>query len=177
MILLQKSKEWAIKCHQETNHSYDNMGYEYHLEMVFNIAEKFIHLIPEVAREYVLSACWCHDIIEDARQTYNDVVKNTNYYVAEIAYALTNEKGKTRKERANDKYYDGIREVEYATFVKLCDRIANITHSMSKRSSMLDVYKKESCEFKRKLYDEKYSEMFDYIDSLVGKVEVLDENS
>jgi hypothetical protein len=168
MSILDKSKEWAIKCHRETNHKYDNMDYDYHLEMVFNMGKKFIHLIPETAREYVLAACWCHDIIEDARQTYNDVVKNTNYYVAEISYALTNEKGKTRKERANDKYYEGIRSVEFATFVKLCDRIANINHSMSSRSNMLDVYKKESYDFKRKLYDERYQEMFDYIDSMVG---------
>ena len=37
---------------------------------------------------------------------------------AEIVYALTNDKGRTRKERAGEHYYAGIRETPYAPFVK-----------------------------------------------------------
>ena len=50
---------------------------------------------------------------------------------AEIAYALTNDKGRTRAERAGEKYYQGIRETPYAPFVKLADRLANISHSFT----------------------------------------------
>ncbi|WP_298473442.1 hypothetical protein [uncultured Maribacter sp.] len=63
-------------------------------------------------------ACWVHDIIEDARETYIDVLENTNVTIAELAYALTNEKGRTRKERANDAYYRGIQKTPNASFVK-----------------------------------------------------------
>ena len=33
-----------------------------------------------------------HDVIEDCRETYNDVNKATNEEIPELAYALTNEK-------------------------------------------------------------------------------------
>jgi hypothetical protein len=67
---------------------------------------------------------------------------------AEIVYALTNEKGRTRHERAGEKYYKGIRETPYAPFVKLCDRLANVTYSCSIDSGrdghrMREVYKSE----------------------------------
>ena len=136
--------------------------------MVVDVANKFIHLIPEKDRDVVISSAWCHDVIEDTRNTYSDVLKATSLEVAEIVYALTNEKGKTRKERANEKYYSGIRNTPYATFVKLCDRIANIQYSMSQRSRMLEMYRKETPDFINTLYDEKYNEMFEYLEILVG---------
>jgi (p)ppGpp synthase/HD superfamily hydrolase len=136
--------------------------------MVVDIAYRFIHLIPEKYRDIVISSCWAHDTLEDTRITYNDLLKVTSIEVADIVYALTNEKGKTRKERANDKYYQGIRETPYATFVKLCDRIANVEYSMATRSRMLEMYRKEMPEFIDTLYDEKWDEMFKYLESLVG---------
>lgn len=166
--MLEKTKNYAIKCHTDTCHYYDTHLYSYHLQMVVDVANKFIHLIPEKYRDIVLSACWAHDLIEDTRNTYGDLMKATCLEVAEIVYALTNEKGKTRKERANDKYYQGIRETPYATFVKLCDRIANIQYSMSTRSGMLEMYRKETPNFINKIYDSQYDEMFDYLENLVG---------
>jgi (p)ppGpp synthase/HD superfamily hydrolase len=76
--------------------------------------------------------------------------------VAEITYALTNEKGKNRKERANAKYYKGIRETPYATFIKLCDRLANVSYSKSVNSKMIEAYQKEQGGFECQLryYDE-----------------------
>jgi len=166
--MINKSKEYAVKCHTDTCHYYDTHPYSYHLQMVVDVANKFIHLIPEKDCDVVISSAWCHDLIEDTRQTYGDLLKSTSLEVAEIVYALTNEKGKTRKERANEKYYSGIRNTPYATFVKLCDRIANIQYSMSQRSRMLEMYRKETPDFINTLYDEKYDEMFEYLEILVG---------
>ena len=165
--MIEKTKEYAIKCHTDTCHYYDTHLYSYHLQMVVDVANKFIHLIPEKDRDVVISSAWCHDLIEDTRNTHSDVLKATSLEVAEIVYALTNEKGKTRKERANEKYYAGIRNTTYATFVKLCDRIANIQYSMSQRSRMLEMYRKETPDFINTLYDEKYDEMFHYLETLV----------
>ena len=52
------------------------------------------------------------------------------FMAAEIVYALTNEKGRTRAERAGVKYYEGIRAVPYAPMVKLADRMANVRFSL-----------------------------------------------
>ena len=72
MTLLEKAKEYATIYHSQTNHEYDWRPYAYHLQMVVDAAAGFIHLIPEHDRETVLAACWCHDVMEDTRQTYND---------------------------------------------------------------------------------------------------------
>jgi (p)ppGpp synthase/HD superfamily hydrolase len=166
--ILDKARLFAEFHHNSTNHKYDGYPYTYHLDMVFKVAEKFIHLVPQDKRNIVLSACCCHDTIEDCRVTYNDVKSELGEEIADIVYALSNEKGKTRKDRANEKYYQGIRETEFATFVKMCDRIANIQYSYSVRSRMSDMYKKETPTFINSIYDERYSEMFEYLEHLVG---------
>jgi len=164
--MIEKAKEYAIYCHNSTAHEYDGKPYDTHLKMVFNTANKFIHLIPKDAQETVLASCWVHDIIEDCRETYNDVKAQTNEAVAELAYALTNEKGRTRNERANDKYYEGIKQIPFATFIKVCDRIANYEYSKQQDSKMVKVYQNEMEGFIYKLYDAKYDELFSYLATL-----------
>ena len=39
-------------------------------------------------------------------------------------------KGRNRGERANDLYYQGIRQTKFASFIKMCDRLANIQYTM-----------------------------------------------
>ena len=90
---------------------------------------------------------------------------------ADIVYAVTNEKGKNRAERANDKYYAGIVATPGAVFVKLCDRIANVQYGKMTGSGMYDKYKKENDNFIIKLgYDDtnthEYFEMFVYLVNL-----------
>lgn len=168
--MIEKAKEYAIDCHDITAHQYDGKPYDTHLKMVVDTAKKFIHLIPAEQQENVLAACWVHDVIEDCRQTYNDVKNATNIEVAELAYALTNEKGKTRKERANEKYYAGIKQTPFATFIKVCDRIANYEYSKQQGSRMAEMYEKEMSGFVAKLYDAKYDELFNYLTCAVAKV-------
>ena len=91
------------------------------------------------------------------------------YDVAELVYSVTNEKGKNRHERANDKYYQGILQLKYGPFVKLCDRIANVEYSKMTQSRMFDLYKKENSEFMQKLGYGRvihYQEMFKYLEGL-----------
>tara|TARA_R110002126_G_scaffold129572_2_gene272466 strand:+ start:36903 stop:37403 length:501 start_codon:yes stop_codon:yes gene_type:complete len=150
--MLEKVKKYAIDRHLNVNQKYDEFTYDYHLNMVYEVAKKFIHLIEKDEQENVLSACWVHDIIEDARESYNDVKKETNTTIAELAYALTNEKGRTREERANEKYYKGIRDTKNASFIKFCDRIANVNYSKNKGSRMFLKYKEENENFVSKIY-------------------------
>jgi (p)ppGpp synthase/HD superfamily hydrolase len=166
--LVDRAKRYAIACHSETNHKYDGQPYEIHLSMCFDYALKYINLIDRNYAESALAAAWTHDLIEDCRQTYNDVKQNTNWVVADITYALTNEKGKTRKERANDKYYKEISENRLALYVKLCDRLANVSYSVQKGSRMADLYLKENGQFKNCLFDPEFKIMFDEIDYLLG---------
>ncbi|MEM9075960.1 MAG: phosphohydrolase [Bacteroidota bacterium] len=166
MEIVKKTKDYAIQKHKDTNHKYGEHDYDFHLNMVFETAKTFIHLVEPSEQANVLAGCWVHDIIEDARETYNDVKKETNETIAELAYALTNEKGRNRAERANDKYYKGIRETKNASFIKFCDRIANVTHSKSNGSSMFAKYKDENEDFISKIYVPECDEISEYLKRL-----------
>jgi (p)ppGpp synthase/HD superfamily hydrolase len=163
-----KAKNYALKCHTETNHKYDGKPYETHLQMVVDYACRYASLIDDDALEVVIAAAWTHDTIEDCRQTYNHVKAELGIQVAEITYALTNEKGRTRKERANSIYYDGIRKTPFAAYVKLCDRLANVKYSKDNGSSMIEAYQKEHNHFKAELSDAGFQPMWDELSELLA---------
>lgn len=149
----------AGKLHDNTNQMYGEFPYSYHIKSVareaINNIDKFYPEISEQDAQVIMFGAAYHDSIEDARLTYNDVLKiaketMTDEYAikaTEIVYALTNEKGRNRQERANDKYYEGIRNTEFAPFVKMCDRLANAHFSKSQGSRMYELYKKEHPHF------------------------------
>ena len=152
MKTMREKIDWIISQHRDTNHMYDTyLPYEFHLRMVVGVYEQFKHLVEDVKQEEVKLACFAHDTIEDTRVTYNDVKDMLGYEAAELVYALTNEKGKNRKERGNDKYYQGIRDIKYGPFVKMCDRIANVQYSKMSGSRMFEMYRKENDGFIKKL--------------------------
>ena len=156
--LIESIRQSAHELHQSVNQTYgDLLPYGYHLDMVVSGIRDFGYLV--CAREEdvlpLFFGGYYHDSIEDARVTYNDVMgmargrltEEQALMATEIVYALTNDKGRTRAERAGEAYYRGIRETPYAPFVKLCDRLANITYSCSEVNGsnlrMKEVYKKE----------------------------------
>ena len=148
----------AHALHASVNHAYDRIRpYGFHLDMVVNWIRKYIGEVCENEQDVlpIYFAAFYHDSIEDARLTYNDVMKTVRLVMdeeqallaTEIVYALTNEKGRNRAERANEKYYEGIRETPYAPFVKLADRLANTSYAFSKGTAdslrMSKVYREE----------------------------------
>ena len=166
----QTEVQWIFKQHDDTNHMYDTyLPYSFHLRMVSNVAKDYIHLLPKNLQVPAILAAWGHDLIEDTRVSYNDVKKELGYDAAEIVYAVSNEKGKNRKERANDKYYKGICETPGATFVKLCDRIANVQYSKMTKSIQFEMYKEENENFTNSLKNYTggdLEELFNYLNSL-----------
>jgi (p)ppGpp synthase/HD superfamily hydrolase len=166
--LVLKAKDYAIKVHQATNHKYDCQPYETHLQIVFDYACKYAHLLANQESVIVaLAASWTHDTIEDCRQTYSNVNEAVGSEVADVTYALTNEKGKTRKERGNEKYYNEIKNTPIATFVKICDRLANTKYSKQTGNKMIEVYKNEQSFFRQKLWDESVNVMFEELEMLL----------
>lgn len=162
--------DFCIEQHRSTNHMYDTyLPYEFHLRMVATAAKDFLHLLPKSLRESCEIAAYGHDLIEDTRVSYNDVKTVLGEQAADIVYAVSNEKGKNRKERANEKYYKGIRETPGAVFVKLCDRIANVQYSKMTQSRMFEMYRKENENFIQSLgYHDGHEliAMFEYLNDL-----------
>lgn len=190
------TKERIFKIHDEDcNQKYaDILPYSFHLDCVQKQGDKFSYLLPIdhdlTIQGFIgytgLDVClWGHDLIEDARMTYNDIielmsVKDYNVpvfmsddkmneiavQIAEVIYAVTDEKGKNRKERKSEKYYKELKSNEIAVFVKLADIAANTLFSKLQGSSMYHKYKKEFPHLKSKLYIEDYKEFFDYVENI-----------
>lgn len=169
-VALQKFSQYAIKAHADTNQWYDDyLPYEFHLRMVVKAGKDFLHLLPMELWENVVMALWSHDLIEDARENYNSVLKKSNEYVAEIARACTNYgRGRNRKERMPDFVYEDIKNTPGALFVKLADRIANVQYSLMTDSRMFSVYKGEHEHFTKMLYSVEagLDPMWEYLNSL-----------
>jgi hypothetical protein len=159
---IDECRQMAHKLHESVNQTYgDNLPYGFHLDMVAEGVRDYGHLV--CAREEdvlpLFFGAYFHDSIEDARLSYNDVMRQARQLMTEeqalmgveIVYALTNDKGRTRAERAGEKYYKGIRETPYAPFVKLCDRLANVSYSCGidghNVTRMKDIYNGEMHHF------------------------------
>lgn len=168
--LVYSVKLYAIDLHKQVNQIYGGyLPYQYHLELVQAVAKKYLSYIPTDDRAVVLASCWLHDTLEDCHVSYNDVysqmisigfAEGEAHHIAEIVYAVTNDKGRTRKERAGENYYKGIKAVKYATFVKLCDRIANVIYSCMFGSKKFTMYRKENKDFCDALMNENLKSMF-----------------
>ena len=159
---IEEIRQSAHALHSSVNQTYgEGLPYGYHLDMVVGGVREFGYLVCASEADVLplFFGSYYHDSIEDARLTYNDVMHAARLMLTEeqalmateIVYALTNDKGRNRSERAGERYYEGIRETPYAPFVKLCDRLANITFSCSGTDNYNDhmkaVYKQEMPHF------------------------------
>lgn len=161
----------AHTAHSDVNQFYGNgLPYSYHLDSVAEYVRRYGHLVCNLHQDVLplMFGAYFHDSIEDARLSYNDVTKKAleiglsdvqAYMGAEIVYALTNEKGRTREERANQRYYEGIRLTPYAPFCKMCDRLANLNFSAQQIDKsnihMLEIYRNELPHFITAIQPEK----------------------
>ncbi|MCI6144576.1 MAG: phosphodiesterase [Bacteroidales bacterium] len=166
---IEQIAQKASQIHAEVNQTYgDGLPYAFHLRLTASYVTRFAHLLLDSDEEIdtLYAAAWFHDSIEDARLTYNDLKKiftqlNVSgcridvVQAAELVYALTNDKGRTREERAGDNYYAGIRQVKGAPFLKMCDRLANVHYStlFGIHQRMAEVYAREMPHFLAQLGD------------------------
>lgn len=180
MAELSNFYEWAFKAHDDTNHLYDGyLPYGFHLRMTIKVGTYFQTIIPVGKLGTVLCACAGHDLIEDTRKSYNDIYEalvsfgysiDSTKEICELIFAVSNETGRNRKERANAHYYWKIRNTPLAKFVKMCDKIANVRYGVWHNSDKLGMHKKEHEYFLEQMQLEPmYKPMLDELNILLSK--------
>ncbi len=128
------------------NQSYnDEIPYIRHLEMVVTVLNRF-----GFTDNIMICAGNLHDVCEDTGVSYSDIKDRFGIEVAELVYAVTNEKGRNRKER-NFKTYGQIHGRFFPTALKLADRIANVEYGIANGGKQ-DMYAKEWPSFHLDLY-------------------------
>ena len=162
----------AFSLHENVNQKYGMFPYSVHLHKTLEKVLEYGHNVCEVNSD-VLTLCISalfHDVLEDTRTTYNDLknilIKNecddyVTHNVAEIVWAVTQPIGRNRKERQCPEYYAKIRACKFASFIKMCDRLANLEMSKYYNGQKMTMYKKE--EFlsnidKSEIYEEMLNE-------------------
>ena len=151
----------------ECNQLYGELPYSYHLNSVTNQYNKFKHLLKPIEFTLAFNGCYGHDLIEDARVTYNDIVSMIGKEGAEVIFLCTEMRGRNREERKNEEFYQTLKLNRVAVFVKLCDIIANMLHGATEGSGMFEKSKKEYPKIKTHLYRDEFKEMFDYIEKII----------
>lgn len=146
--LIEKAKKFCSDKHNlpAPEQRYGSAPYSVHLEDVVNTAKRYLYYIAEDKQDTVIIACFCHDLEEDTELDSVDITKIFNAEVADIVFRVTNERGRTRKEK-NFKTYPKIWSHELAIYVKLSDRISNGRNSKNgdseKSKKMYKIYKEE----------------------------------
>lgn len=146
---------------------YGDKPYIYHILKVKEVCDKFIDKYDwsEHDKDVIKISIMCHDLIEDTDVTYEDLEELFNSDVAKVVFNVTGI-GKNRKER-NINAYNKISKDDRSVFVKLCDRISNVEQS-NNNLYLLNMYKKEYPDFKRHIFNNKFIEMWKYLDELMG---------
>jgi (p)ppGpp synthase/HD superfamily hydrolase len=164
----------AEQAHQ--NQKYGTLPYSIHLEHVVRVLHKFKFKVseqkfnPDVAK--VLIAAWLHDVLEDTVLQKSHLEYHFGLDVTDLVYRVTDEPGKTRKEKKMATY-PKIKESYWATVLKLADRIANVEAATKMKTdgqkSLFKMYQKEYADFRSCLYsDTGPEEMWKHLDKLLS---------
>lgn len=147
---INKAATLAIQAHGDQK--YGNHPYSYHLKKVYNNAVQFGGTVVSKL------AAILHDTLEDTQLPKQELEKAFGPKVAHVVDLLTNRPSK-------EETYKRIRTDPEAVFVKLCDRLANVTEGQKN-----DKYRNEQHLFKSILYRPgEYESLWHAIDKALAK--------
>lgn len=160
----ESAKLVATLAHGEQK--YSDHPYTYHLQMVTDILAHYVY------RPEMVAAGWLHDVLEDTKVTYRDLVDAFGVEVANIVEACTG-RGVNRKARQSD-IKAKLAECQSARAVKLADRMANLHVCFSKTNHpQLQMYLKEDSDFSQSVEEFIKVEMWDDYRSMVSQQKPL----
>lgn len=162
--LVKAAEEFAVERHE--GQRYGTRGllpYTHHLLHAGDVAFRF--RVTEPAKR---AAIWLHDVVEDTDTEIEEIESRFGARVARLVDAVTDRPGKNRAAR-HEATYPRIRATPGATVIKLCDRIANVEHSIYHGSRQTGMYVKEHAGFIEALYRKGFHEpMWEHLDACIA---------
>ena len=141
---IEEFATFARKAHENANCLYDGKSYSIHLTDVEDSVDKYETVFLHYKDYYVArKGASGHDLIEDAKLTFNDIKKASNRRVAQVILAVTDVHEENRLLR--HLFTMGKTVKDYvAIILKMADIRANGLYSKTHGSSM---YKKYLAEY------------------------------
>lgn len=148
MTDLEKISNYAQKCYDDANCSYDGQNYYVHIQMVVDMAVKYRYIFTnQIDAEITIGAAMCHDLMEDAKQTYNNIVDGCGGFmslrVADVTLAVTDVPAENRLMKHLLTMGKTVKDYR-ALILKMCDMGSNGAYSKRTGSRM---YKKYVAEY------------------------------
>lgn len=141
---LSKVAIYAERCYSEANCEYGvGQSYMTHIDMVVGYVNFYKDVFSRpMDIEVVINAAYCHDLMEDAKQTYNNISKVAGIKVADVVLAVTDVPAENRLMKHLLTMGKTVRDYR-AIILKMCDILANATYSYAAGNSMYDKYVEE----------------------------------
>jgi len=135
-----KIREYAEKCHDDANCKYVGGSYMIHVDKVVYVVETYqdIFLRP-IDAEITKAAAYGHDLIEDAKQTFNNVAEVMGKESARVVLRVTDVPAENRLMKhllTMGKTVEDHRSI----ILKMADIWANATFSKTSGGSMYGKY-------------------------------------
>ena len=148
---LEAISKFARAAHDAANCRYDGKNYYTHVKMVEDTIDKY-ETVFKIHRDYrkARAAGSCHDLIEDAQLTFNDVKAETTREVARIVLDVTDVHEENRLLRHLFTMGKTVKDYR-SIIVKMCDMRANGLYSKVNGSSMYKKYVAEY-EYRRPIF-------------------------
>jgi (p)ppGpp synthase/HD superfamily hydrolase len=135
-------EKYAEKCYKEANCEYGGEGKTYmiHIRMVLD----FVTIHDQVFKHYsdyveTCGAAYCHDLMEDAKQTYNNICDVAGKEVADITLGVTDVPAENRLMKHLLTMGKTVRDYR-AIILKMADMYSNAKYSKLSGSSMYAKY-------------------------------------
>ena len=139
--MLNEIEIYAKRAYQEANCLYDGRDYfDSHVSDVIAIVKEHSGIFV-YTNDYLvtLGGAATHDLIEDAKQTFNNIKEVCGYDIAKITLAVTDVHAENRLMRHLLTMHKTVSDYR-AIILKMCDIYANASYSKKSRSSMYKKY-------------------------------------
>lgn len=165
MITYEKARDWCISAHGEQKYG-KCLPYSFHLDAAAEVALRF-----HITNVFILLAILGHDVVEDTSKTLRQMWR-AGFPLRSLLmiFLVTDRAGATRAEK-KARTLPWIGWHRGATIVKLCDRIANVEHSIRTADPKYNRHVQEYAFFRACLYNPTHlraKPMWEHLDALLG---------
>ena len=136
-------REYAEKCHDDANCKYNGGSYMFHVDKVVYAVETYQDIfIYKSDKEITIAAAYGHDLVEDAKQTFNDMKTILGVEAAKVVLRVTDVPAENRLMKHLLTMGKTVEDYR-AIILKMCDIWANATYSKTSGGSMYSKYVEE----------------------------------